>query len=61
MDEKFTAEDQEQADKLTLWLHECVERVGPVKTRWLLEVMLDFDFTRLPLKSSGENDKGGAE
>ena len=45
----FDKEDRQMADELTEWLHKCVERIGPVKARWILEVMLEFDFTKLPL------------
>ena len=52
---KFTEEDKQMADELTLWVHKSVDRIGPVKTRGILEVMLDFDLTRLPLKGAAKN------
>ena len=54
MSEEFTKEDEEVLDLLTKWLHISVERIGPVKTRWALEVVLKIDLTKMPLQGTLE-------
>jgi hypothetical protein len=46
--ETFTEEDMKMTDKLASWVEESVKRIGPDKTRWILETILNFDFTKLP-------------
>ena len=44
----FRSKDKEMADKLDKWVREAVHSIGAENTRLMLEVMLQFDFSKVP-------------